>query len=49
MQVKKDAVRDKISTATMRLLEKNRYLDTTIPKIAKIANVSPPTSIAIIL
>lgn len=41
MQVKKDAVRDKISTATMRLLEKNRYLDTTIPKIAKIANVSP--------
>ena len=25
----------------MRLLEKNRYLDTTIPKIAKRANVSP--------
>ena len=41
MQVKKDAVRDKIRTATMRLLERNRYLDTTIPKIAKKANVSP--------
>ncbi len=40
MQVKKDAVRNKIRTATMRLLEKNCYLDTTIPKIAKIANVS---------